>query len=143
MAQSPDWNQLLETGRHFGEMTRAEAERRVQELIRRGELAQERFQATVDELLARSRAAADDLRDRGRQSADELREMVRTEISRQMKALGVVTREQLARVEARLTARRGGAKRTTAKKSGAKKTTAKKASKSTGAKRSGTKKTTA
>lgn len=163
MAQSPDWNQLLETGKHFGEMTRAEAERRVQELIRRGELAQERFQATVDELLERSRRAADDLVVRGRQSADEIRDLVRTEVRRQMKALGLVTRDQLARVEARIPGRaaakktaakkapaktagatkapgkKSTAKKSTAKKSAAKKSTAKK----TGAKKTAAKKTAA
>jgi polyhydroxyalkanoate synthesis regulator phasin len=145
MAQSPDWNQLLEAGKQFGAMTRHEAERRVQELIRRGELAQERFQAAVDELLERSREAADELIVRGRQGADDVRELVRVELLRQVKALGLVTRDDLARFAARLGVGRGPAKAstTTAKKTaakkagGAKKTAAKKAG---GAKKTAVKK---
>lgn len=142
MPETPDWNQLLEAGRQFGTMTRAEAERRVQELVRRGELAQERFQAAVDELLERSRSAADDLRG-----------VVRSEIHRQMRALGLVTREDLERLEARIrtggsgrkaTAKKSTAKKTAAKKTAAKKATAKKSTaKKTAAKKSGAKKTAA
>jgi polyhydroxyalkanoate synthesis regulator phasin len=137
MPETPDWNQLLEAGRQFGTMTRAEAERRVQELVRRGELAQERFQAAVDELLERSRSAADDLRG-----------VVRSEIRRQMRALGLVTREDLERLETRLGGDRGrsggSARKATAKKSPAKKTAAKKATaKKSTAKKSTAKKSTA
>lgn len=114
MAQSPDWNQLLEAGRQFGAMTRQEAERRVHELVRRGELAQERFQTAVDELLERSREAADDLIVRGRQSAEDVRELVRTELLRQVKSLGLVTRDDLARFAARVGVGRAPAKKASA-----------------------------
>ncbi|HZR13940.1 MAG TPA: hypothetical protein VFC33_11910 [Acidimicrobiia bacterium] len=149
MRDTPDWNQLLEAGRQFGTMTRAEAERRVQELVRRGELAQERVQGVVDELLDRSRSAADDLR-----------EVVRAEIRRQMHALGLVTRDDLEHLEARLRAGRerppaakrsaatkrstGAKKRAATKKATAKKSTAKKATaKRSTAKKSAAKKATA
>lgn len=138
MAQSPDWNQLLEAGKQFGAMTRQEAERRVQELIHRGEVAQERFQAAVDELLERSREAADDLIVKGRQGADDIRELVRTELRRQVKSLGLVTRDDLARFAARLGVGRGAVARATS--STAKKAPAKKAG---GAKKAGAAKKTA
>jgi polyhydroxyalkanoate synthesis regulator phasin len=135
MAQSPDWNQLLETGKQFGTMTRQEAERRVRELIRRGEIAQERFQTAVDELLERSRGAADDLIVRGRQGAEDIRELVRTELRRQVKALGLVTRDDLARFAARIGVGRAPAKKSAdGQRAPAKKAPAKKA---TGAKKAG------
>jgi polyhydroxyalkanoate synthesis regulator phasin len=154
MAQSPDWNQLLEAGKQFGALTRHEAERRVQELIRRGELAQERFQAVVDELLERSREAADEIIVRGRQGADDVRDLVRVELRRQVKALGLVTRDDLARFAARLGVGRGATKASNApakkapaakKAGGAKKTAAKKAggAKKTAAKKAGGAKKTA
>lgn len=141
MPETPDLNQLLEAGRQFGTMTRAEAERRVQVLVRRGELAQERFQAVVDELLERSRGAA-----------DELRDAVRAELRRQVHALGLVTRGDLERLEARLRAGRDRpdsttkktAKKTAAKKSAAKRSAAKKTpGKKTVTKRSTAKRSTA
>src|SRR5205085_4189826 len=101
-------------------------------------LAQERFQAAVDDLLERSRGAADDLIERGRQGAEDIRELVRVELRRQVKALGLVTRDDLARFAARL-----GVGRAPAKKSsdGQKATGAKKApgvKKAGGAKKVGT-----
>jgi polyhydroxyalkanoate synthesis regulator phasin len=81
MAQSPDWQQFLEAGMHFTAMTRAEAQRRARELVREGQLAQERVQAFVEELLETSR-----------QRADEFVDAVRHEVERQLKLLGVTTR---------------------------------------------------
>ena len=81
MAQSPDWQQFLEAGMHFTAMTRAEAQRRARELVREGQLAQERVQAFVEELL-----------DTSRQRADEFVEAVRHEVERQLKLLGVASR---------------------------------------------------
>jgi polyhydroxyalkanoate synthesis regulator phasin len=81
MAQSPDWQQFLEAGMHFTAMTRAEAQRRARELVREGQLAQERVQTFVEELL-----------DTSRKRADEFVEAVRHEVERQLKLLGVASR---------------------------------------------------
>ena len=81
MAQSPDWQQFLEAGMHFTAMTRAEAQRRAREMVREGQLAQERVQAFVEELLETSR-----------QRADEFVDAVRHEVERQLKLLGVSSR---------------------------------------------------
>jgi polyhydroxyalkanoate synthesis regulator phasin len=81
MAQSPDWQQFLEAGMHFTAMTRAEAQRRARELVREGQLAQERVQAFVEELL-----------DTSRKRADEFVDAVRHEVERQLKLLGVASR---------------------------------------------------
>ena len=81
MAQSPDWQQFLEAGMHFTAMTRSEAQRRARELVREGQLAQERVQAFVEELL-----------DTSRKRADEFVDAVRHEVERQLKLLGVASR---------------------------------------------------
>jgi polyhydroxyalkanoate synthesis regulator phasin len=81
MAQSPDWQQFLEAGMHFTAMTRSEAQRRARELVREGQLAQERVQAFVEELL-----------DTSRKRADEFVDAVRHEVERQLKVLGVASR---------------------------------------------------
>ena len=81
MAQSPDWQQFLEAGMHFTAITRSQAQRRARELVREGQLAQERVQAFVEELL-----------DTSRQRADEFVDAVRHEVERQLKLLGVASR---------------------------------------------------
>ncbi|MGH8982289.1 MAG: hypothetical protein ACRDY6_00220 [Acidimicrobiia bacterium] len=121
MAEAPDWSDwrhLLETGMQFTAMTRAEAQRRAQELVREGQLAQERMQSFVDDLVRTSR-----------KRADELVEVVRKEIQRQLDVLGVPTRDTRA------------TKKRAKKKTGKKKTAAKK--QATGKKKTGAKKKTA
>jgi polyhydroxyalkanoate synthesis regulator phasin len=86
-----DWRQFLDAGMQFTAMTRAEARRRAEELVREGQLAQERAQAFVDDLVRTSR-----------QRADELLDVVRKEIQRQVEALGIATKEDLGRLEARV-----------------------------------------
>ncbi|MGH9048141.1 MAG: hypothetical protein ACRDY4_00245 [Acidimicrobiia bacterium] len=89
MAEAPDWSdwrQLLETGKQFTAMTRSEAQQRAQELVREGQLAQERMQSFVDDLVRTSRTRA-----------DELVEIVRKEIQRQLEALGVTPRGKRAK----------------------------------------------
>ena len=81
MAQSPAWQQFLEAGMHFTALTRSEAQRRARELVREGQLAQERVQAFVEELL-----------DTSRKRADEFVDAVRHEVERQLKVRGVASR---------------------------------------------------
>jgi len=115
MAEAPDWSdwrQLLETGKEFTAMTRAEAQQRAQELVREGQLAQERMQSFVDDLVRSSR-----------KRADELVEVVRKEIQRQLEVLGVATKGTRSKKKA---AKKKSAKKKSAKKkSVAKKKTAK------------------
>ena len=80
MPQSPDWKQFLEAGMQFTAMTRAQAQRRARELVREGQLAQERMQSFVEELLETSR-----------KRADEFVEIVRHEVNRQLRAVGIST----------------------------------------------------
>jgi len=112
MAEAPDWTdwrQILETGKEFTAMTRAEAQQRAQELVREGQLAQERMQAFVDDLVRSSR-----------KRADELVEIVRKEIQRQLDALGIAPRGGRAKKKAKkktTTTKKKTAKRKTAPKS--------------------------
>jgi polyhydroxyalkanoate synthesis regulator phasin len=125
MAQAPDWNQLLEAGMQFTEMRRSQAKRIAQDLVSQGHIAREQVASTVDELLEMSRRRTEDLS-----------RLVRHEVQRQLGSLGVATKDDLARLERKLTkaqatkapgvkaAKKTAAKKTTAKKSTAKATSA-------------------
>ena len=89
MAQS--WRQLLDAGVQAGELTRAQAQRIVRQLVKEGQLAEERARSAVDELVARSR-----------KRTDELRKLVRKEIQTQLSALGLATKQDIARLERKI-----------------------------------------
>src|SRR3954466_7931790 len=91
MATNDRWQQYLDAGRTWTEMTRAQAESVVRDLVKAGELQQQRAKKAVDELLERSR-----------KNADELRKLVRHEIQSQISGLGIATKEDLARLERKL-----------------------------------------
>ena len=131
MAEAPDWSdwrQILETGKEFTAMTRAEAQQRAQELVREGQLAQERMQVFVDDLVRSSR-----------KRADELVEVVRKEIQRQLEALGIAPRGGRANGRGKKKAKTKTAKKASDKKSTKKKSKAKSPAKKKTAK-AGTKK---
>jgi polyhydroxyalkanoate synthesis regulator phasin len=128
MPQAPDWTdwrQALDTGMQFTALTRAEAQRRAQKLVREGQLAQERVQTFVDDLVRTSR-------DR----ADALVEVVRREIQRQVEALGIATKDDLDRLESRVRkAEKSAPKSKSSAGATKKKTGAKRAAKKTPAKK--------
>lgn len=149
MPQTPDWAKYLSAGVEFVVITQTQARSRAKELVSQGHLAQSQVQGFVDDLVEESRRRSDSIVD-----------VVRQEIGRQVKTLGIATREDLARLEAKLsrvtsggtsttrptkaTAKKTVAKKTAAKKSAAKKTGAKKtAVKKAGAKKTAVKKTVA
>jgi polyhydroxyalkanoate synthesis regulator phasin len=133
MPQRPDLSRYLDAGAQFVALTRTQARARAKELVGQGQLAQEQVQGFVDDLV-----------DESRRRTDEMLDVVRREIQRQVKTLGIATKDDLARLESRIGG--GSAKKPakkTAKKAGAKrpvKTTAKKATKKAGAKKTGAKK---
>ncbi len=119
MPQSPDWNKYLDAGAEFVAMTRTQARKRAKELVGTGQLAQEQVQGFVDDLV-----------DESRKRTDVLLEIVRKEIQRQVKTLGIATKEDLAKLETKLakSSRQAGLRARSpprrsppAKKSGAKK----------------------
>jgi hypothetical protein len=101
MPQGPDWKQLIETGMSFTELRRSQARQIVSELVAQGQIAQDRAAAAVEEMLEFSRRRREDVR-----------EMVQAEIQRQVRALGIATRDDLARLERKL----GAEKKAPAKK---------------------------
>jgi len=109
MATQDRFQRYLEAGRAFTEMTRDQAESIVKDLVKAGELQQKRAKKTVDELL-----------DRSRKNAEELRKAVRSELQSQIGALGIATKDDLAKLERKLTGatKKAAAKKTTAKKAG-------------------------
>ncbi len=117
---SPDWKRALETGMQFTEMRRSQARAVANDLVQRGHLAREQVETAVDEIIEMSRRRRDDMR-----------KLVQHEVQRQLGALGLATKADLARMERRLTKASREAKQASAKKAGAakpaKKTAAKKA----------------
>jgi polyhydroxyalkanoate synthesis regulator phasin len=85
------FKRYLEIGASVLGMSRERAETIVKDLVASGEVA--RGQATK---------AADWLVERGRAGTEELAELVRREVRQQVAALGLATRDDLARLEARL-----------------------------------------
>ena len=149
--------EYLAAGMTIGEVTRKRAEAIVRDLTEAGDLRREQFEAWVDRLLEWGRAAT-----------EAMVEAVRTEVSNQLTARGLVSREDMSRLDARLDdlagqlraaasapartakktaetvrkrapAKGGRAKKTTARKPAARKTAASK----TPAKRATARKTTA
>lgn len=89
MAQG--WRHYLEAGMQVGEMTRAQAQRLAGQLVKEGQLAEERARAYVDELI-----------DRSRHRAEDLRALVRREVEAQLSGLGLATKADVARLERRI-----------------------------------------
>ncbi len=118
MPQRPDWKQLIETGMNFTELRRSQARQIVSDLVAQGQLAQDKAAAAVDEVLEISR-----------RSREDLREFVQGEIQRQVRMLGIATRDDLARLERKLGANKSAPAKKAAKKAPAKKQAAKKAAK--------------
>jgi len=131
MPQPPDWNKYLDAGVEFVAMTRTQARKRAKELVSQGQLAQEQVQGFVDDLV-----------DESRKRTDVLLDVVRKEIQRQVKTLGIATKEDLARLESKI-AKQKPAKpaKTATKKKAAKKSSSKSSSKSPAKKAGSSKKT--
>jgi polyhydroxyalkanoate synthesis regulator phasin len=122
MPQSPDWNKYLDAGAEFVAMTRAQARARAKELVGTGQLAQEQVQGFVDDLV-----------DESRKRTDAMLDVVRKEIQRQVKTLGIATKDDLAKLETKLSKQSKSAKQSpgSTKKQAAKKDSATKATKAT------------
>jgi polyhydroxyalkanoate synthesis regulator phasin len=91
MPQPPDWNKYLDAGVEFVAMTRTQARQRAKELVGQGQLAQEQVAGFVDDLV-----------DESRKRTDVLLEVVRKEIQRQVKTLGIATKDDLAKLETKI-----------------------------------------
>ncbi len=111
MPQASDWKRALETGMQFTELRRSQARAIASDLVAQGHLAREQMAAAVDEVLEMSR-----------RRSEELRKLVQKEVQRQLGALGLATKADLAALERRLTrANREAKKSGPSKKSGSSK----------------------
>ena len=117
MANNDSLQRYIDAGVAFTNMTRKKAEGLVSELVKNGDLQTDEARARVDELL-----------ERGRQGTEVIVAAVRSEVSRQLDAVGIANLEDLAAQVAALLGRSDSkAKKSQAKKAPAKKATAKKA----------------
>src|SRR5947208_1924392 len=83
----------LDAGIAFTQMTRARAEGIVKDLVKAGEVQRDQTQERVDELM-----------DRSRKNTEQLLELVRAEVRQQFSAMGLATKDDIERIEARLNA---------------------------------------
>jgi len=130
MAQNDLLKRYLDAGLAFTALTQARAEALVKDLVKAGEVQADQAREAVTELLERSR-----------KNSEKLLESVRTEVKAQITNLGLASKADVDRAEARLlglfgaTAPKAPAKtaatkktaKTTVKKTPAKKATARKA----------------
>ena len=122
MATNDSLQRYIDAGIAFTNMTRKKAEDLVTELVQSGDLQRGEAKARVDELLERSR-----------QGTEVIVTTVRSEVSRQLGAVGITNLEDLAKQVAAMlgrtadTANKAGPEKATAKKAPAKKAAPKKA----------------
>jgi polyhydroxyalkanoate synthesis regulator phasin len=91
MAQNDVFKRYLDTGLAFTAMTQARAEALVRDLVKAGEVQADQ-----------ARAAAADLVERSRKNSERLLETVRREVKEQITSLGLVSKTDLDKAEARL-----------------------------------------
>ena len=106
MATNDSLQRYIDAGVAFTNMTRKKAEDLVTELIQNGDLQKGEARARVDELLERSR-----------QGTEVIVTAVRSEVARQLEAVGITSLEDLAKQVATVLGRTTApAKKATAKK---------------------------
>ncbi len=93
MVKSDLFRRSFDAGMSFVDLTRERAEAVVKEWVDAGDLGK-----------GKAKKAVDDLLDRSHRLTEELRSFVRREIGEQVAALGMATRDDLARLEARIDA---------------------------------------
>lgn len=81
MATNDPWKRYLDAGFELTQLTRQRAEKLVRDLIKNGEVQRDEAQERVEELLERSRKVT-----------ESIVELVRDEVSKQLKALGLNSR---------------------------------------------------
>src|SRR2546423_1609517 len=93
MPQNDMLRRYLDAGMAFTQMTRERAEAIVKDLVKAGEVQQKQTQKRVDELVERSRA-----------NTEQLLDIVRKEITAQLSSMGIATKDDIARLEAKISA---------------------------------------
>ena len=116
MASTPNWKSMLEFGSQITEPRVEQVRTFVANLVDAGQLGREQAATAVEEILELSR-----------RRADELTVMVRREVERQLRAIGIVKDAPSAEPATKTPAKKAAAKKAPAKKAAAKKAPAKKA----------------
>jgi polyhydroxyalkanoate synthesis regulator phasin len=93
MAQNDMLKRYLDAGVAFTKMSRGRAEGIINDLVKAGEVQRGQAQQRVDELVERSR-----------RNTEQLVDMVRTEMRRQLGAMGLATKADIIRLERRIDA---------------------------------------
>ena len=115
MAQRDVWRRYLDAGMAFTEMTRARAEAIVKDLVKAGEVPRQRAQEAIDDLV-----------DRSRKNTEALVALVQSQVKDQFHAVGIATKDDIARLEAKIDkVAKAPASKSAAKKAPAKKAAAK------------------
>ena len=81
----------MDAGLAFTQMTRSRARAIVQDMVKAGELQRDQTQEWVDDLLERSR-----------KNTEQMLDLVRKEVREQLASMGLATKDDIARLEARL-----------------------------------------
>lgn len=113
MAENPLIKRYLDAGMAFTQMTQARAEAIVKDLVKAGEVQAQKTEELVTQIVERSR-----------KNTDRLLEVVRKEVRDQIAGLGLATKDDIARLEKKLSAapaKKAPAKKKAAKKAGTKK----------------------
>jgi polyhydroxyalkanoate synthesis regulator phasin len=113
MAQNDLLKRYIDTGLAFTAVTQARAEALVRELVKAGEVQADQ-----------AREAVSDLVERSRKNSEKMLETVRREVKDQITNLGLVSKADLDKAEARLSALLGVKKKPAARKAPAKKAAA-------------------
>jgi polyhydroxyalkanoate synthesis regulator phasin len=105
MAENDMLRRYLDAGMAFTQLTRARAQAIVKDLVKAGEVQREQTQERVEELM-----------DRSRKKTEALLDVVRKEVRQQLSAMGLATKEDIARLERKIAAAGGAKKAAPAKK---------------------------
>ena len=132
MAQNDLLKRYLDAGLAFTALTQTRAEALVKDLVKAGEVQADQARDAVTDLLERSR-----------RNSEKLLETVRTEVRQQITSLGLASKDDLDRIEQRISSLLGTATAPAKKATASAKKTAKKAAKAPAKKAAAAKKTTA
>jgi polyhydroxyalkanoate synthesis regulator phasin len=133
MPQNDMLKRYLDAGIAFTEMTRARAKTIIDDFVKAGEVSRDQAQERIDDLVERSR-----------KNTEAMVDTVRREIAQQLGQLGLATKDDLQRLEQRLSGRGAAASKAPSAPAAKKATSAPKAAapakKAPAKKASGTKK---
>lgn len=93
MAENPLIKRYLDAGMAFTQMTQARAEAIVKDLVKAGEVQAQKTEELVTQIVERSR-----------KNTDRLLDVVRKEVRDQIAGLGLATKDDIARLEKKLSA---------------------------------------